>query len=290
MSDDLWTICTDYFFPRKLECRAQKTRYGYRLAIDHFGRHLGRQPVTLDLNDDTVIVWVSSQLDEAKSVYTVRERTGRILTLWRFLAARRIVECWPTIRRPPAPDPLPIALSEEQLAMLFDACLYEPGRIAGIRAGWWWQAFLAFVFTTSERRSAALALRWEWIDFGRATVVIPPAVRKGGRKAGIYPLYPEVALLLERIRMPPRELVFPWDASLGAYFYRYGRILERAGLPNDRKHKTHSLRVTHNTLVKILTDAPSPLLGHSSSETSERHYEDRRMTAKPPARLPTPWA
>lgn len=289
MSDDLWKICTDYYFPRRLEIRSQKTKKGYRLAINHFAEHLGRRPTPSDLDDDLFLVWVSTQLDSGQSVLTVRERMGRILTLWKFLADRKIVERRPTVRRPPAPDPTPIALTESQLESLFTACGAEPGTIAGIPAGLWWQAFLAFVFTTSERREAALSLRWDWIDFEFRTITIPPKFRKGGKQAGNYPLNAALIPLLDRIQLPRRDKVFPWDRCDESYYNHYGRILKRAGLPNDRKHKTHCLRVTHNTLAKILTGRHSPLLQHKSEQTSSRHYEDRRFTRIEPPPLPVPW-
>ena len=159
MSDTLWSICTDFFFPRRIELRSDKTRRAYRLAINHFGRHLGHVPTLADLDDDLVAVWVGQQLDAPGSVYSVRERMGRLLSLWRFLAARGKITLWPTIKRPAAPDPVPVALTQEQLHRLFEAAMYEPGKIDGVRAGWWWQAYLGFVWSTAERRTAALSLR-----------------------------------------------------------------------------------------------------------------------------------
>ena len=285
----LLSVCTDYFFPRRLELRSEKTRKLYRLAIANFGRHLGHAATLADLDDDLVTVWVGAQLDEPGSIYTVRERLGRILSLWRFLAARGKVSVWPTVRRPPAPDPVPVALTRDELRALFDAAMYEPGRIAGIRAGWWWQTYLAFVWSTAERRSAALSLRWEHCDLATGIAVIPPEARKGRRKAGVYRLWPEVVALIERMKMPPRELVFPWPVSEGRYFHNYGRILERAGLPNDRKHKTHCLRCSHATWTEVLGGNASRALMHSDPATTARHYIDSRLLPPEPVRLFVPW-
>jgi integrase len=289
LNDNLWVLCETFFFPRNIALRSHKTRRGYRYALDHFARHLGRQAGLADLDDDAVTLWLSAQLDAGQSVYTVRERLGRILTLWRFLAARRLVECWPTIRRPPAPEPVPLALSVEQAAALFESCRWEPGKISGIRSGWWWEAFLAFVLSTSERLSASRSLRWEWLDLAMLHVTIPPAFRKGQRKAGHYELWPEVVPLIERIKMPPRELVFPWDRSEGCYFYRYGRILERAGLPNGPKWKTHSLRCSHASWRQSLGGDSTRALGHSDPATTRRHYIDARYLPKDDVKLPVPW-
>jgi integrase len=285
----LWHHCEQHMFVKKLDLRSPKTQHGYGIALRHFALFLGRQPVLEDLDDDTVVAWMKQQLASGESVYTTRERTGRVLTLWNWLARRGVVGRFPTIRRPPAPQISPVALTEAQLKVLLDACQYEPGKIAGIRAGWWWQAFLAFVFSTSERRSAALATRWEWINIDRKVIHIPPRVRKGAIKAGIYRLWPEVVPLLDRIREPARDLVFPWDASLGAYFYRYGRILERAGLPNDRRHKTHCLRVSHATWLKVMGGDPTRRLGHASAETTAKHYLDESLLPADETVMFVPW-
>lgn len=289
-SEPLWSICTDYFFPRRLELRSDKTRRAYRIAISNYGRHLGRAPTLADLDDDLVAVWVGAQLDVAGSVYSVRERLGRILALWRFLAARGQVPFWPTIKRPSAPDPLPVALTQEQLRSLFDAAMYEPGKIANIRAGWWWQAFLAFVWSTAERRAAALSLRWENCDLQAAVAVIPASERKGRKKAGVYRLWPEVVLLIDRMKMPPREAVFPWPYSDGRYYHNYGRILERAGLPNDRRHKTHCLRCSHATWLAAFGGNPTAALGHSDPATTMRHYLDPRLMPQEQPKLFVPWS
>jgi integrase len=287
--DSLWTICTEFYFPRRLELRSEKTRTAYRFAIEHFGRHLGRAPTTADLDDDLVAVWVGKQLDAEGSVYSVRERMGRVLALWRFLAARRIVDRWPTLKRPAAPEPLPIALTQEQLRSLFESAMYEPGRIDGIRAGWWWQAFLAFVWSTAERRSAALSLQWKHCDLGSGMAVIPAQHRKGKIKQGIYRLWPEVVFLLDRMKMPPRELVFPWSYSEGRYFHNFGRILERAELPNDARHKTHCLRCSHATWLAALGGNASASLMHSDPATTQRHYIDQTIAKPVQPRLFIPW-
>lgn len=286
---ELWSVCTDLFFPRRLELRSPSTKKAYRLAIDHYGRHLGRVATLADLDDDLVTVWVGQQLDGEGSVYSVRERLGRILSLWRWLAARRVVECWPTIKRPQAPDPLPVALTQEELRALFESAMYEPGKIDGIRAGWWWQAFLGFVWSTAERRTAALSLTWANCDLALSVAVIPAKSRKGGRKPAVYRLWPEVVELIDRMKMPPRELVFPWPYSEGRYYHNFGRIAERANLPDDRRHKTHCLRCSHATWLSALGGNATAALGHSSPETTQRHYIDQSKMPAEKTKLFVPW-
>lgn len=150
-------------------------------------------------------------------------------------------------------------------------------------------ALFAFAWSTAERCGACLALRWEWVNLEAGIATIPASVRKGRRKNAVYHLWPEVVALLREIRLPERELVFPFDHSEGCYFYRYGRILERASLPNDRKSKTHSLRVSHATWCEINGGDASRALMHSSPETTRKSYIDARLLPSIESPLFVPW-
>jgi integrase len=285
----LWLIAETTFFPRRVKIRSQLTRKHYRYAIESFGEFLGRPAVLADLDDDTVTGWLGSMLDQDKSPSTSRGKLSRILALWRFLAARRIVDKWPTVDRPEVPEPSPIALSPEQLRALFAACETMGGRVCGIPACRWWRSYLAFIWNSSERRGAALAVRYEWIDWERGVVQIPANVRKGKRKPAVYMLWPETLQLMQTIRLPERELFWPWDRCPATYFYQFGRLLTMAGIPNDRKHKTHSLRVSHATYRHALGHDASRALMHSDPATTRRHYIDS-STLPQPAPLFIPWA
>lgn len=295
MSPQLWDLCADTYFPRRLKIRSEQTRNHYRGAIKAFADFLGRQPTIDDLNDDTVTLWLSDMLtrgesaESPRSVETSTSKAGCIITLWRFLAHRRVVDPFPTVELPAGPEPSPIALDEAQLRRLFEAAQCRPGFVAGIPARYWWPALFGFVFSTSERRGGTMATRWEWVSIDNQVAVIPAAVRKGKRKTATYPLWEETCWLLARIVEPRRDLVFPWDKSEASFYKHYGKILVDAQIPNDRRHKLQGLRVTHNTWHKVFTGRHSPLLMHSSSATSERHYEDRRMTTPPPSKLFVPW-
>ncbi|MCX7701338.1 MAG: site-specific integrase, partial [Gemmataceae bacterium] len=125
------------------------------------------------------------------------------------------------------------------------------------------------------------------VDLSRGVCVIPPEVRKGRRKAGVYHLPPELAADLAAIKDPARELVFPWPMSDASYWKHWDRILKNAGLPTGRKFKTHCLRVTHASWRKRLGDDPTKSLMHSDPATTARHYLDKRFEP-PPKPLPDP--
>lgn len=294
MSRPLREICEREYFPLNLKIRSPKTILQYEIALRCFARHLGHEPTTDDLHDDAITAWMGRllQRDPPLSVNTVRERANRILALWVWLAKRTPGMRWPTVIKPVAPDPLPMALTEDQLRRLFRSASKERGRCGGVPADTWWCSFFAFVWSTAERKSAALAVRVQWIDFAAGTVTIPPQARKGGRKWGVYRLWPEVLPLLRAAlaAMPHRELMWPWDKCDGAYYTAYDRILRDAEIPVTRQTKTHGLRVSHATWLKVLGGDPTRALMHGDSATTQRHYLDPRLDPPDERRLFVPWA
>lgn len=291
-SPTLWEICENDFFPRRLRIRSKDTVRQYRYAINDLGKYLGRVATIQDLNDDQISRWAKHMSGGDLSAYTVRDKIGRITTLWNWLAKRRMVGEFPTIELPQPPEIMPISLSEEELQQLFDSCLKERGKIGGIPAPLWWRSHLAFVFATSERKSAALAVKLAWVDLKKKICTIPAGFRKGSRKTAIYHLRDDLIPILRRLMLadPGREQLWPWPYSEGCYYYRLGRICEEAGLPDDRKHKMHCLRVTHATMLKIAGGDPSASLMHSNPATTRDHYLDKtKLRPEGGPLLPSPW-
>lgn len=207
--------------------------------------------------------WAVRLLDSGLSVYTVRERCGRITALWNWLAKRRIVDRFPTFQKPQAPAPTPVAFREEELRRLFQ----------------------------SARKSAALAVEVGWLDLDNAVCQIPAAARKGGMKSATYHLWPELVPLLRSVlsHAPERRLVWPWVKTEAIYYRVWRRILLDAGLPSDRKHKAHCLRATHATHRQIAGGDATAALGHSDAATTKRHYIDQRLLPPDESRLCVPW-
>lgn len=291
----LWDLCVADYFPLRPTIRSENTRRQYKIALASFGAQLGRDATLADLTDDALTRWLTwlLRLEPPLSVNTIRERIGRVQTLWSWLAKRGVLRKWPTVIKPPPVDPLPQALTEEQLRRLFASAAEERGKIGGVPADLWWRSFLGFVWNTGERKGAALCVRCEWLRLNEPTpsVSIPPGVRKGGRKWGVYVLWPELVPLLKTClaATPPRELVWPWDRCEGSYYTSYNRILRDAEIPVSRKTKTHGLRVSHATWLKVAGGDPTAQLMHGDSATTQRHYLDPRLTQQPQPKLFVPW-
>jgi integrase len=287
----LMHVADAQYFPLNVRCKSEKTRYAYRLSFRSFGRFLERTACLEDLTDDNVTRWVKWLEDQELATHTVREIAGRVQALWNFCAKRRLVEMFPTFQKPRPTDTMPRAMTEDQIRALFASAAKERGEIEGIPAGIWWRSFLAFVWVTAERKSAVLAVRIEWLDLDRQVCVIPPASRKGGVKWGIHALWPElVPVLKEAIDAKPgRELVWPFPFTEGSFYTRYNRILADAGIPVTRKTKTHGLRASHATYLKLAGGDPTQQLGHADALTTAKHYLDPTLCRVKQPQLFVPW-
>ena len=287
----LCELCESLYFTLNLKCRSEHTRYQFRHAIEAFGEHIGHVATVDDLRDDLITVWMSALMRRGKAAVTAREMAGRISSLWTWLAKRGVVKTFPTFSKPQVPDTMPTALNENQIRSLFRSASKERGEIAGIPADVWWTSFLAFVWTTAERKSAVLAVKVSWIDFGTRTCTIPPDVRKGGKKWACYRLWPETMVLLSSCleSKPNREQMWPIDFCHESYYTRYDRILKDAGIPVSRRTKTHALRCSHATWLSVMGGDPTKQLGHSDPGTTRKFYFDPRFTDKDQPKLFIPW-
>jgi integrase len=293
MSETLLAVCETLYFPLNIRIRCEDTRTQYRIALRHFGRFLGHDPTLADLQDDLITAWMTRRLDAGISPTTVREQAGRVQSLWTWLAKRRKVDAFPTFVKPDSPEGMPYALSIDQLGALFRSAAKERGSLGGVPADIWWTSFLGFVWCTAERKSAAMQLRYEWLNLSapEAKAVIPAGVRKGRKKAGCYDLWPELVPLLVAVSQagPTRDLIWPFPLCQNSFYTRYDRILKDAGIPVSRRTKTHSLRVSHATWRTVFGGDATRQLMHSDPAVTLRHYIDRSKLPSDGVRMPIPW-
>lgn len=273
----LWSICHDQYFRTRVKLRSEKTRIQYRLSLKNLSTTLGRDAVLDDLTDDNLAALCQWLLDQELSEYTINERVGRIKSLWNWLARRGAIDRFPTFERLETEEIIPRAWTAEELRRLFESCQRELGTIDGIPASSWWLALHSWLWCTSERKGATFAMTWAMIDLDGMTASLPGKIRKG-RSPRVYDLWPDCCRLLRAIQLPRRELVFPWPFDEGTYYYRYGRLLRRAGLPDGRHNKTHAMRVTHATWREATGGNASQSLGHADPATTRKHYLDPRIT------------
>jgi integrase len=132
-------------------------------------------------------------------------------------------------------------------------------------------AAIRLLLLTGCRRSEILGLRWEWIDFERAMILLPDS--KTGRK----PVYLN-APALDVLTSLPRQLGNPYvvcgrrDGSayvgLGKVWHRVCRAAELSDVRlHDLRHSFASIGAAGNSSLLIL----GKLLGHRQAATTERY-------------------
>lgn len=137
---------------------------------------------------------------------------------------------------------------------------------------------------TGARAGELLALRWEWLDWSRGTITVPPGARKGGMAFACYALRRETLEWL-RQHAEPQGKILRWECDVSRYYQLWKMLLERAGLPSTRDTKTHCLRRTFATMLEVAGGNATAALGHANRATTLRHYLDPSALARPVAEL-----
>ena len=287
-TDSLWRICENLYFPQNLRIQSWKTRNQYRFACNFFGEYLGRIGTIDDLRKPVLIGFLRWLNDEkGLAPKTCNERVGRLKTLWQWLAEEELLDRIPPKNiRLQEPESTPTAWTIDELTTLYRSAGAMPGQICGIPAGSWWQAWLLWLWNTGARCGESFALEWSHVR-DNGLVVVPADVRKGRKKTAYYRLWQETYEMMLGIRTELPN-VFPWAGCIGSYYHSWKVLLRIAGLPNGRKRKTQSMRVSHATWITIRGGDASSSLMHSDPATTRKHYIDSQMVAenKPDLRLP----
>lgn len=261
--------------------RNPRTKKLNRIAFSQFLEAIAKSTdtatvaTTADLSDDSLALLESLLLDSKKqSIHTVNRTVSRVKSFWTWCARRGHVRDWPTARPLPAPEPYRKAWTADQVRQLLEVCRQMPGDYAGVPASLWWRVWHCVQWETGERTGAMLRLEWDWLAGN--VLAVPGAARKAC-KAATYRLSAVCLAELETIRQPVRRLVFQWPMSHHSFYHHYTRLLERAGLPTDRKCKPQRMRRSHLTYWAVAGLDASARAQHSSPAITQRHYLDETL-------------
>lgn len=280
MPETLWQICCDRYFLVNQRIRCQATQDQYRFALNNLAALVGHEPTIDDLSDDNVAGMMGLLRRQGLAAKTINERRGRINALWTWLAKRGVVKTFPTTPPMPEPERAPLAWTREEVAAIMRECDVEGGWIANIPARLWWVSLHKVCWDSGERIGALMEARW--IHLTADYLTLPAEIRKGGRMDRVYHLHPETLAVLEQIRLPARELIWPWDRSPNMLWLRYKKLLKRAGLPFDRKSMFHRMRKSVASHFQAAGGNATALMGHQDARTT-RAYIDPRISPEPQA-------
>lgn len=266
------------FRPRRLLGKSPETIRLYRQFIDRFGDFLERRGTLDDLNEDAACAFLQSRLEAGLSAYTVAKERAELISLSAYAARKRFIPEFLDVPQISMPELNPEAYKLDQLKLLFDTCATMPGMIGTAKACDWWIGLHYVFLFTGERTAATLSLKWDWLDWATGWLAVPATVRKGRRKAKRY-LLPEIVLAkLRPLLGVTEEFIFanPWsrDHKSGAFYYRYTRLLKRAGLPHGSKWKPQKMRRTFASYLEAAGGDATEAFDHESRRTTKRSYLD----------------
>jgi integrase len=264
----------------KLRALKPKALMQYRMTLERWKEHLGREPEPTDLDGLAVQAFLSGRRAQVSTATVVKDRT-HICALWGHLARRRVVDQFPVLPPMRAPKRIPRAYRIEEVSKIIRACLDHPGRVCGLPGGFYFASLARSCFETAERVGAHLAARWRDVDLEGRTITFVAEGRKGAIRDIQRPFSAGQAEWLAKIQRRPGDLVWPWDEGRNhaCLWYEFKKICAVAGVTGKGFHGFRKSNASYLTLKAGLTEA-SKQLDHYSTQITLENYVDPSI-AKP---------
>ncbi len=288
-----------YFRPVRLQAGRAKpaTIAEYRTAIERWAQLTGDPPLST-IDGLTLAGFVEADLGltgrtSTLSPNTVRKHCIHLENVLRA-AGPRTRDCkWaaseygyygtdefgrvrsaPWFHLPTARDKPPIdSFTLDEIRRLIVACDHATlPRLPEIRPSEWWRRLIRFAYNAGMRIGTILALRRQWLRQadGAAWFEVPGSSYKGGRS---HLLYVSPVALDIVLGMPERDILWRWPHTLKTLHRQRVRILEAAGIPEERQFGFHGLRKALGTaLYRRNPEAARLALGHQDQATTREHY------------------
>ena len=278
--DRLIDVLNDDYSP--LRGLKPKAHLQFRLSIEKFRDHIGRDPLVADLTGITVQRFLSARKAMVSVATVVKDRT-HLVALWNHLFRLRRVEVAPAAVLPPlrAPKRVPKAYKSAEVSAIIRAALVYPGCVSDKPANIWHASLIRTAFETAERVGALLAVEWRDVDLDERVILLRAETRKGGYRDLLRPISSETASWLRQLRRgsPDKALVWEWDRGHTHLWYHLRAICKRAGVPARGYHGFRKSAASYLAAAGGLGEAAAAL-GHASPSTTQAHYIDPTI-AKP---------
>lgn len=263
---------------RNLISASESSIKAWDIAFRMYDRFLGRDALISDLTDDTMSGFIHWRKSRGVAAATVNRDLVSLLACWRWGHRIGVVPCWPQVQLLKVPNRTPLAWTQDEFTQLLTAARSVPGHVGAIRACDWWPALLLTLFDTAERISAVLSLEWSNTQLDSGWVRFPAETRKGQRDDSLVKLHPQTCDALRVLKQPKHQRVFHWPFCKERIWAHYGRLLDRAGLPNDRTRKFHCVRKTTASYVEAAGGNATKALRHVHRKTTESYLDPRIVT------------
>ncbi len=285
----------------KIRSAATIELYKVDLALlqQYFEKHYPNKPevarpvLLSDLTATLVAGAAAWQARRGRTAATCNRLIRHVCSIWRFASENKPegVEVPPPqkVLKHREAKKLPVAWSAAEFQKIIEAASQAEGYVGGVTASVFWPTLLLVAYWTGVRINALMSLPTANIDWNRNEILINAEIQKNFADQQ-FELPVEVMQLLRRIDPVGRGLktVFEdWRFDRTQRQWRrllehYCKILKKAGLSTDRKHKFHCIRRTTATYIasKRGIGEAQMFLGHSSVSTTKR-YVDPRFVERP---------
>ena len=255
-----------------------KALYQVRLTISRWSEFLGRGPLTTDFTNLRVMAFLNHRRTVVSMGTVLKDRNG-LAALWSYTAKQDRSLPFPTLSPMSPVRRAPRAYTVADISGVIRVARALPGEIVGVNRGMWWSTLLRAAWETAERHGALAALRWSEVDIPGRLVTFLAEGRKGARQDIQREISADLARWLTEMQREPKELVWPWKGSESTQWLELGRICTIAQVTNRGFHGFRKSNASYLTAARGI-GAAAEQLGHSSAETTMRHYVDRSI-AKP---------
>lgn len=286
----LWEFFWTRFKPVKMTGWTPEAIRQVEIVIRRLAKQHDRSILLSELSDELLSAHMGWMLDSGSSRRLVNNARNNIVMLWKYAHKKGLVHELPDVPKLALERRLPIALSQEEFGTLLWAASEEQGVVAGIPAGLYWPALLLVCYDTGARARAIFALKREDIDTETGWLRVHSEYQKE-RNEQRFRLDEQTVRAVLKVWFPERVRLFPWIGPQQKRWEHFGRIAERAGLPNDRWHKFHCIRRTTATHIAAVAgiDAASRHIGHGSEYMTRKYIDPRFLAEKDTVRhLPRP--
>lgn len=269
----------DYYKPLRLRGGSQNTARLYANTIRQFSKFLGRDATLEDLTDLSVSRYLDNRC-ENRALHTADKERNQLLAMWRCAADRRMIEMRPTVPTSRIPFRVPTAWSIDELKRLVAVAKVESGMVGDVPARIFWTALIQVLWQSAERVGAILGA--DKSDYARPRILVRAELRKGGKRDKLFTLTESVCELLDiLVRSKNGPLLFSWPKNRLYLWQKFGKIVERAGLPGGRRAKFHQLRRSAATHYAAGGGDATALLDHSSPRVTRAYLDPRYVDTGP---------
>lgn len=215
-----------------------------------------------------------------RSAYTAEKERSQLFAMWRCAADRRMVECRPTLQPTQMPSRIPTAWSIDQLKSLVTTAKAAPGFIGDVPARVFWPALILVLWQSAERIGAIMSCKKS--DYSRPRILVRAEYRKGGKRDKLYTFTEPVCDLLDVLASSGKsEMLFNWTKNREYMWPMFGKLIEAAGIPSQRKARFHQLRRSAATHFTASGGDAVALLDHSNPRTTKAYLDPRYVDTGP---------